>query len=251
MRVAVTGGGGFIGSNLAKRLAADGHDAVAIDTFQSAGWQNLAAFDGDVLTLAHRLDIDSVRDVVRSGGAFDVIFHQAAITGVIAADGSAAAGDDVNGFLRNNIEQFRQLLDLAVETGARLVWASSCSVYGRATPPMHEGQPYDPLNVYAFTKVQQERLAARYANRLKEAGRRPALQQRLRPRRGAQGQAREHDPPTRQDDAGRQPPARIRARGPAAGLRLHRRRRRRQPERDVGRRQRQLQCRCGRELELQ
>jgi ADP-L-glycero-D-manno-heptose 6-epimerase len=168
MRVAVTGGGGFIGSNLARRLAADGHDVTAVDTFQAAGWQNLADFGGDVLTLAHRLDIDSVRAVVRTGGAFDVIFHQAAITGVIASDGSAAAGDDVNGFLRNNIEQFRQVLDLAVDTAARVVWASSCSVYGRATPPMHERQPFDPLNVYAFTKVQQERLAGIYARRLKK-----------------------------------------------------------------------------------
>src|SRR5688572_30458313 len=128
MRIAVTGGAGFIGSNIAKRLANDGHQVTAIDTFLSAHWNTLSDFNGDVLTLEHRLDIESVRDLVKRHGAFDVIFHEAAITGVIAKDGSASAGDDFQGFLRNNVEQFRQILDLAVDTGARVVWASSCSV---------------------------------------------------------------------------------------------------------------------------
>jgi len=167
MRCLVTGGAGFIGSNLAKALARKGYDVTAADTFLSAPWSTLADFTGDVLTLTHRLDIDSIRQRVARDGAFDVIFHQAAITGVIAADGKATAGDDVQGFLLNNVEQFRQLLDLARETDARVVWASSCSVYGRNPPPMIETQPYDPLNVYAFSKVQKERMALRYADKLK------------------------------------------------------------------------------------
>ena len=75
-----------------------GHDVVAADTFLSGHWQTLKDFEGDVLTLEHANDIDSILDVVDSGGQFDVIFHEAAITGVIAKDGSAQAGDDVQGF---------------------------------------------------------------------------------------------------------------------------------------------------------
>jgi ADP-L-glycero-D-manno-heptose 6-epimerase len=168
MRVLVTGGAGFIGSNVARRLARDGHDVVAADTFLSAHWNTLADFTGDVLTLEHRNDIDTIRQSIRSGGPFDVIFHQASITGVIAKDGSAAAGDDFHGFMRNNVEQFRQILDLATDIGARVVWSSSCSVYGRGGAPMRESDPYDPLNIYAFTKVQKERMAHRYAARLKQ-----------------------------------------------------------------------------------
>ena len=160
MRVLVTGGAGFIGSNIAKRLAAEGHDVTAADSFLSADWRNLAAFPGDVLTLADHDDVASMRNL----GRFEVIFHQAAITGVIASDGSAIS--DAHRMLRNNVETFRAILDWAVETKARVVWASSCSVYGRGPVPMKETQPVDPLNPYAFSKVLKERLAKRYEGKL-------------------------------------------------------------------------------------
>ena len=160
MRILVTGGAGFIGSNIARRLATEGHDVTAADSFLSASWKNLVGFDGDLLTLRDHDDVQSMIDL----GRFDVIFHQAALTGVIAADGSAIA--DAHRMLRNNVETFRAILDWAVETRARVIWASSCSVYGRGAVPMKESQPTDPLNTYAFSKVLKERLAARYAPRL-------------------------------------------------------------------------------------
>ena len=154
MRILVTGGAGFIGSNLAKSLAADGHEVVAADTFRHADWRNLVGFPGDVLTLAGPLDLAGVRDL----GPFDAISHQASITDTTVADQAD--------MMANNVEQFRRLLDLAVETGARVVWASSCSIYGRGAVPMKEPQPADPLNVYAYSKLVMERMAARYAPRL-------------------------------------------------------------------------------------
>ena len=160
MRVLVTGGAGFIGSNLAKKLAADGHNVVAADAFVSAHFSNLIDFPGDVLTLRDPMDIQSMIAL----GSFDVIFHQASITGVIGPNGEDQS--DAHRMMRNNVETFRSLLDWAVATKARMVWASSCSVYGRGPVPMKESQPPDPLNSYAFSKLTMERLAAHYAPKL-------------------------------------------------------------------------------------
>jgi ADP-L-glycero-D-manno-heptose 6-epimerase len=163
VRFLVTGGAGFIGSNLAKRLSARGDEVVAVDDFSRGHWANLANFAGDVVALKAFDDLDSITSL----GPFDAIFHQASMTGVVAADGTDLTGPDLQrAMLRNNVETFRGLLNWAAATKARMIWASSCSIYGRGAAPMRESQPADPLNVYAFSKMVMERLAAGYATKL-------------------------------------------------------------------------------------
>ena len=154
MRALVTGGAGFIGSNLAKRLAAEGHDVVVVDDFSSGHWTNLIEFTGDVLTLDVSGDVSRLEKL----GKFDAVFHQASITDTTVHDQPH--------MMRNNTEGFRNILDLAVAWKARVVWASSCSTYGQGAVPMKESQPPQPLNVYAYSKLAMERLALRYAPRL-------------------------------------------------------------------------------------
>jgi ADP-L-glycero-D-manno-heptose 6-epimerase len=152
----VTGGAGFIGSNLAKRLAADGHEVVVIDDFSSAHWTNLIDFKGDVVTL----DVSdaSAPKTFERLGRFDAVFHQASITDTTVHDQRL--------MMHNNVEGFRNLLDAATHWQARVVWASSCSTYGQGPVPMKESQPPQPLNVYAYSKLVMERLAMQYATRL-------------------------------------------------------------------------------------
>lgn len=155
MRIVVTGGAGFIGSNLVRRLARDGHETVAVDDFSSASWQNLVDYSGDVLTIDTYTDLSTLKRL----GRFDVIFHQASITDTTVTDQRK--------MMANNVESFRHVLEWAAETGARVVWASSCSIYGQGPVPMKESQPPHPLNVYAFSKLQMERLAKSYESKLK------------------------------------------------------------------------------------
>ena len=165
-RALVTGGAGFIGSNLALALQQNGIETTAADTFAEGVWANLAPFaaeGGNVVVMEDPHDTTGWLE----SGTYDVIFHEAAITGVIAADGSAAGKDADKLILHNNIEQFRTLLAYARDSGASLVWASSCSVYGRGPVPMKESAEPDPLNSYAFSKLAMEAMARRYAPTLK------------------------------------------------------------------------------------
>ena len=155
MRVLVTGGAGFIGSNLAKRLAADGHGVTAVDDFSSGHWTNLVDFPGDIVTC----DVASEPTRLASLPPFDAIFHQASITDTTVMDQRK--------MMHNNVEGFRHLLEAAARWGSRVVWASSAATYGRGPAPMKESDPAKPLNVYGYSKLAMERLAADWAPRLK------------------------------------------------------------------------------------
>jgi ADP-L-glycero-D-manno-heptose 6-epimerase len=155
VRIVVTGGAGFIGSNLVRRLARDGHETVAVDDFSSASWPNLVDYAGDVLTVDTYTNLTTLAAL----GRFDLIFHQASITDTTV--------HDQRKMMTNNVESFRHILNWAVDTGARVIWASSCSIYGQGPVPMKESQPPNPLNVYAFSKLQMERLARLYESKLK------------------------------------------------------------------------------------
>lgn len=157
MRALVTGGAGFIGSNLAKRLSAEGHDVVVADDFSSAHWTNLIDFKGDVVTL-DLANSGAVAARLRFLDRFDAVFHQASITDTTVLDQRQ--------MMNNNVEAFRHVLRLSAMWKSRVVWASSCSIYGQGPVPMRESQPPHPLNVYAFSKLAMERLAERYAPRL-------------------------------------------------------------------------------------
>jgi ADP-L-glycero-D-manno-heptose 6-epimerase len=150
VRILVTGGAGFIGSNLVRQLQQDGHQVVALDDFSSAHWTQLKDFRGEIITCNLA---DDLSRPFQSQPPFEVIFHEASITDTTVLDQRQ--------MMRNNYEGFRNLLDRAVE------WASSCSIYGQGPVPMKESQPPDPLNVYAFSKMMMERLAEKYQSKLK------------------------------------------------------------------------------------
>jgi ADP-L-glycero-D-manno-heptose 6-epimerase len=155
VRILVTGGAGFIGSNLVKRLAADGHTTVVLDDFSSATWKNLTDYKGDVLTV----DLAGDTTALELLEPFDVIFHEASITDTTLMDQRK--------MMTNNVEGFRNLLDCAVEWRSRIVWASSASIYGQNPAPNKETQKPAPLNVYAYSKLAMEHLAERYREKLK------------------------------------------------------------------------------------
>jgi ADP-L-glycero-D-manno-heptose 6-epimerase len=150
MRILVTGGAGFIGSNLAKRLENDGHEVIVLDNFSSGHFSNLIDFHGDV----------QATDCNIGGGGepcarCDVIFHEASITDTTVTDQLK--------MMRNNVECFRHVLAWAARWNARVVWASSASIYGNGAAPNRITDKPNPLNVYAYSKLVMERVAHMWA----------------------------------------------------------------------------------------
>ncbi len=152
----MTGGAGFIGSNLVLELQHRHPNAhiVVIDDFRSGDFRNLIGFKGEFVAAdLSRLDWNAqFRNL-----SFDAIFHEASITDTTVHDQ----------FLQthNNVESFRRLLDFAAPSLIPVIYASSASVYGLGSNVMQEDQPPAPANVYAFSKVQLDNLARIYARR--------------------------------------------------------------------------------------
>jgi ADP-L-glycero-D-manno-heptose 6-epimerase len=153
--ILVTGGAGFIGSNLALTLQETHPNAriTVVDDFRSGDFKNLQGFRGDFVAAdISRLDWETqFRD-----RTFDAIFHEASITDTTVHDQFLQTHD--------NVEGFRRLLEFARPSQTRVVYASSAATYGIGSAgAMKEDQPAAPANVYAFSKVQLDNLARQYA----------------------------------------------------------------------------------------
>ncbi len=148
----VTGGAGFIGSNIAFALEGERKARVAVlDNFSSGNYKNLLGFGGDVIAG----DI-LARDWFASAGKVDAVFHQAAVVDTTVTDQRA--------MMAANVDGFRNVLDYALEYGVkRVIYASSAAVYGNSPCPMHEDQTPTPENVYGFSKAIMDNVARDFA----------------------------------------------------------------------------------------
>ncbi|WP_337287997.1 ADP-glyceromanno-heptose 6-epimerase [Candidatus Methylomirabilis sp.] len=152
----ITGGAGFIGSNLALELERRHPDirVTIIDDFRSGEFSNLVGFRGDLVAQ----DLASLDLLSRFRlGEFQVVFHLASITDTTVTDARQMIWD--------NVEGFRRVAEFARLSGTPLIYASSAAVYGVChLGRMQEDQPACPANVYGFSKTLLENLARRYAD---------------------------------------------------------------------------------------
>lgn len=147
----VTGGAGFIGSNIAKTLEAQGHEVTVLDDFSKNGhFKNLIGFKGDVITA-------DLFEYMPTDMYFDAIFHEAAITDTTVMDQKA--------MMEQNVEAFKNLLAFAADNEIKkVIYASSAATYGNGPVPNVETQPTHPENVYGFSKVIMDNVARQFAD---------------------------------------------------------------------------------------
>jgi UDP-glucose 4-epimerase len=158
-RTLVTGGAGFIGSNLVIALAGAGEHVRVLDNLSTGAWENLGELRGSGRVECITGDIRDPELVARAVQGVEIVFHQAALGSVPRSVEDPVESDSVN------THGTVVVLDAARHAGVRrVIFAASSAAYGD-TPslPKHENMPTSPLSPYAITKVAGERYLAVFA----------------------------------------------------------------------------------------
>ncbi len=149
-RALITGGAGFVGSHLVRRMLQDGWDVVVLDDLSTGRRSNLDAVADDVRFV--QADVASLDDVRRAADGCEIVLHQAALPSVPRSIADPVASHAANATGTLNV------LVAAREAGVRrVVVASSSSVYGSVPDlPKRETMPTLPLSPYAVSKLAAE-----------------------------------------------------------------------------------------------
>ncbi len=146
----VTGGAGFVGSNICHQLAALGHEVRVLDNLSTGKRENIAEIEQDIEFIEGDIrDLETVKQAVEG---IDYVLHQAALPSV------PRSISDPLGSNANNIDGTLNVLVAARDAGVkRLVYAASSSAYGNnPTLPKVETLPPGPLSPYAVNKYTGE-----------------------------------------------------------------------------------------------
>jgi len=154
-RVLVTGGAGFIGSNLVESLLHSGNFVVCLDNFSNGKRENLKSFANNPNFRLIEGDIRNYDDCLKSVHNIDIVFHEAALGSVPRSIKDPVSSTDVN------IGGFVKMLFASKESGVkRFIYAASSSTYGdHPDLPKVEDKIGSPLSPYAITKYVDELFA--------------------------------------------------------------------------------------------
>lgn len=155
MKVLVTGGAGYIGSQMVRQLVENRWDVVVADTLENG---HRSAVAPGVPLLQGDVGDDGFLAEVFSRGPFDAVIHFA---GYISVKEST---EDPAKYFRNNVASTNQLLETMARAGVKhLVFSSSAAVYGNpARVPMAEAQVLRPINAYGESKLMVEQMLPHY-----------------------------------------------------------------------------------------
>jgi len=169
--ILITGGAGFIGSNLAFYFQENYPEAKVIifdkfrneETFSNGNlksfghFKNLLGFKGIVISgdITKKEDLEKLEEY-----NIDYIFHEAAISDTTVLDQKI--------MIDTNVNAFKDLLDLAVKKSASMIYASSAATYGNSK--IFKIGYEKPNNVYGFSKLMMDNLAKEYYDKIRVVG---------------------------------------------------------------------------------
>jgi UDP-N-acetylglucosamine/UDP-N-acetylgalactosamine 4-epimerase len=158
-RVLVTGGAGFIGSNLVESLLDNSNEVVCLDNFSTGRRENLIKFYNNANFKLIEGDIRNYNDCLKAVESIEIVFHEAALGSVPRSIKDPVTSTDVN------IGGFVKMLFAAKESGVkRFIYAASSSTYGdHPDLPKVEDKIGTPLSPYAITKYADELFADNFS----------------------------------------------------------------------------------------
>ena len=154
MRALVTGGAGFIGGHLVEKLVERDWDVIVFDSFERASLETLKTLPSEAEL--RRIDIRDLKSMKRYVDDVDVIFHLAALTDVVESEVKKDEYWNVNVMGTENV------LKIAKDVSAKLVFTSSAAVYGELNNVAREDLKPNPISFYGATKLEGEKLCMRY-----------------------------------------------------------------------------------------
>jgi len=156
MKYVVTGGAGFIGSHITKKLIERGDIVTVVDNMNTGKEKNLESVRDKInFVKGDILDMDLLDGITKDA---DGVFHQAALASV------QDSFDEPDKYHNVNVNGTENILKLSKKHGFKVVYASSSSVYGNPIRiPIKESDEKNPINPYAETKLKKEELAIKYS----------------------------------------------------------------------------------------
>jgi len=163
--ILITGGAGFIGSNLAFYFQNNYplSNVVVVDCFRSdktlsngnlksfGHYKNLLGFRGTVIS--GDINDEAILQKLEDDYSFDFIFHEAAI--------SDTTVNEQDLMIQTNVNAYEDLLKIAIKHNANMIYASSAATYGDAPSPQTVGRE-NPGNVYGFSKLMMDNITRKY-----------------------------------------------------------------------------------------
>lgn len=151
MRIVVTGGAGFIGSNLVEELVRRGRNVTVIDNFSTGSMENLKSVRGKVKVIRASCSKLPKLRLPRT----ELVFHVGIpSSSPMYRENPLLVGEAINDFIN--------VLEFAKKNRSKIVYASTSSMYCRCPPPHRENMASEPFDYYTEARLVMERLARMY-----------------------------------------------------------------------------------------
>ena len=152
MKILVTGGAGFIGSNLVHDLVEEGHEIIVVDNLSTGSLNNIS----DIIEKIKFIEIScsEVLKIKELEGLDEIYHYGIPSTTQLYRDNRSLVGHAVNEFI--------EILELAKREKCKVIYASSSSVYNGNTPPFHEEMIVHIKDFYTEARYLMERVAKIY-----------------------------------------------------------------------------------------